>query len=1207
MEEGLFGSVTTQEDCLGFFVTESNAQNNRETPSFSACQFADSIINHYFGTRDAIDNLVQVDAPVVRDLQYLKTFGNVFVQNVKRLIQRAIRVADFDIRDHVTPHAEAMSHIHICNTKCQKFQGRREILKQVETFIKDCLFKRKPLVIHGKEGVGKTQVMAMAAKSMCKWKQRSKVVVRFVGTSTDSSRPYNLFQSLYNQLSTMYNVKTNASNIRSINELNEVVRKLLFQISDQIISSSSLVLIVDGLDKLKDGEEFCSQPFLSEELPFSVFLILSTRSHHPTLNVLQKQINDPSCFLEIKGMTDPSARAHVSKTLIDNERKITTDQMKVLIGRLVVDSRPLFINLLLTEAIKWPSHRLPFAGSLKRELKDAVVHYLNRIEEKLGRSFTKYATSYLAAAKYGLAEHELLHLLLHNVSLLNDIKAEEAGMSVIEGYHFRQNVSRLFFTLQMFLTETNLEGETIMMITADQMSEGIKSRYMSNDDFGFSIHYDLASYFLYHRRGLFIGAGSSAEPGMIKYSRINLRTLRCAPYHLAHAHCLKRDMRDMIKEHVLCNFSWIENKINLTNFRELLEDYEMANEMLHDDELEALHGILIQLRTPITHDPMCLAALLPTILQSPSKMHVTFKGLIAQAREWQRQSPLPSIFPVLLNSFPIGGLQVRRILGQFNLIDVTSNGNLAIVTDINDSLSTYNIDLGETNTELQSTLYVSTASAKLTPFATLACHHTDCVAVWDVNYGKHVINIPLKAGRAIWMETTTSGDVLVARDNSIFIIDIRNGVSDCFRKYISFIIDAAVSRTEPDIVATLHGTVDLKLYIASRLNKSVNSITLGKRSLTNECKPLAITRDNRFVCITLEKEVMVVAVEELRLLYSLSHGPDPISCTHLTRSSEHIFIADNLGLISLWKLRNGDDVCKFKTTPDFSVRNSDVMTSVQSMVTSEDDHFLICGLVSGHVYMFHVPTQLQIMIIQAHPTPVHQLIFSTVETRFQHLYTCSIDSSIKVWDLRFIIREVKSKLMHYIHDDDLLREETPKLIIREYVKLYRQRYDNSMFLNGADIGAFFNVPLSNLFAHLQDLDPKVCSYNFWIQTRELCDNRQVTCFKLTKNTNQMVTFSNKSHLTEWNVEGPLLNKTFQMENPIENIIDCWSIGNDKLIMVFGRNPKQKGGYIKVMKWLHKDIASNDIPLSARLCGLSNVNPFSFKSHTHNSVFKDMAL
>ena len=99
---------------------------------------------------------------------------------------------------------EIFQHGSFCRKKCELFHGREEFLITV----KEKLMKDQVAVLSGESGCGKTSLMAKIATKVKEWigKDSATVVVRFIGTTPDSSDARSLIRSICEQI-----VKANAS------------------------------------------------------------------------------------------------------------------------------------------------------------------------------------------------------------------------------------------------------------------------------------------------------------------------------------------------------------------------------------------------------------------------------------------------------------------------------------------------------------------------------------------------------------------------------------------------------------------------------------------------------------------------------------------------------------------------------------------------------------------------------------------------------------------------------------------------------------------------------------------------------------------------------------------------------------------------------------------------------------------------------------
>ena len=87
---------------------------------------------------------------------------------------------------------EIATHNQFCFKKALPFHGRSELIEKCFAYFeKSDIDKRKPFVVHGNSGDGKTSLMvSLAYKALRKTSESGQnpvIVVRFCGTTTKSS------------------------------------------------------------------------------------------------------------------------------------------------------------------------------------------------------------------------------------------------------------------------------------------------------------------------------------------------------------------------------------------------------------------------------------------------------------------------------------------------------------------------------------------------------------------------------------------------------------------------------------------------------------------------------------------------------------------------------------------------------------------------------------------------------------------------------------------------------------------------------------------------------------------------------------------------------------------------------------------------------------------------------------------------------------
>ena len=134
--------------------------------------------------------------------QYVNQLCEDFERMAREQISQAIRVLDdTDLNDPL--YEEAVQHLSFCRSKCDTFYGREEILGQCKSYLLSN--SNLPYVIFGESGCGKTSIVSVAAKRARDWLgEQSNLIVRYLGTTPDSSQARLLLRSVCRHICALY-------------------------------------------------------------------------------------------------------------------------------------------------------------------------------------------------------------------------------------------------------------------------------------------------------------------------------------------------------------------------------------------------------------------------------------------------------------------------------------------------------------------------------------------------------------------------------------------------------------------------------------------------------------------------------------------------------------------------------------------------------------------------------------------------------------------------------------------------------------------------------------------------------------------------------------------------------------------------------------------------------------------------------------------
>lgn len=103
---------------------------------------------------------------------------------------------------HRRLHAELQQHTALCQKHVETFQGCSALTSQISSYLSSD--DNVPLVLHGCTGCGKSALAAMTAKMAEQVLPNSACVLRFVGSSPESSTPNQVFRSVCEQIAYLY-------------------------------------------------------------------------------------------------------------------------------------------------------------------------------------------------------------------------------------------------------------------------------------------------------------------------------------------------------------------------------------------------------------------------------------------------------------------------------------------------------------------------------------------------------------------------------------------------------------------------------------------------------------------------------------------------------------------------------------------------------------------------------------------------------------------------------------------------------------------------------------------------------------------------------------------------------------------------------------------------------------------------------------------
>ena len=337
---------------------------------------------------------------------------------------------------------EVRLHLEFAVARSERFCPTASSLSALET-VKIYLQGKggQAFVVWAPSGAGKTYVLARAAAGVLSkepLESPAAVVVRFLGTSSQSSDALSLVSSICEQLQTISLGKhwlggggdTAARKgldpcPTSYEEKCKFLKNAL-----ETWSWGLLYLIFDSVDQLDDTNMGRNLNWLPlEGFSENVHMVVSTLPDEinpevgrpfSCLSRLQKGLNK-SNFVQVEQLKDiPVLLQHLLRL---KGRCVTSNQMNELVAALGKAENkaqtPLMATLLAHQASGWKSCEVPH-GSLASSVRAIIEQFFENLEKDHGKTIVKHSLCLITLAKQGLSASELLEVL----SLDDDVVAD---------------------------------------------------------------------------------------------------------------------------------------------------------------------------------------------------------------------------------------------------------------------------------------------------------------------------------------------------------------------------------------------------------------------------------------------------------------------------------------------------------------------------------------------------------------------------------------------------------------------------------------------------------------------------------------------------------------------------------------------------------------------------------------------------------------
>ncbi len=517
------------------------------------------------------------------------------------------------------PPDEQEEHAHqdFGKERCRRFVGRAEPLERIAKYLREGT--GRPLAVVGPSGSGKSAVMAKAVAKVTgdEWQVASgkpEMIGRFIGATPSSSDLIQLLRNLVGEIRKRYPASVRSPGFsRSGSEPGADAEsrppeggtpsekpddsEIPFEYNPLIAAfhealqrptaDRPLFLFLDALDQLTASHNAHSLAWLPGSLSPHVRLIVSaalptesgtapvrspafTRSGPPeggtpndpraTIMAALASRLDAEQRIALAPLTVADGEQMLTNWLADAHRTLRPAQRQAILETFKVEGSPLWLRTGAEEASRLASWQpAPSFAPTTPGLLGQVLDRLSQ-EEEHGDKLVSRTLSYLACARHGLAEDEILDILSADKEVMADFRRRSPNSPKVDSLPVAVWV-RLHGDLAFYLAEHQAQGASLLGFYHRSFLEAVTAHCFASRETRETRHQHLSVYFLDCAKG--------PDPAK-EWETDAVRGFAECVFHLVKAGQHERAAG------LLSNFPFLLHKLRVGLIEGVFEDYDMV-------------------------------------------------------------------------------------------------------------------------------------------------------------------------------------------------------------------------------------------------------------------------------------------------------------------------------------------------------------------------------------------------------------------------------------------------------------------------------------------------------------------------------------------------------------------------------------------------------------------------------------------------------
>jgi WD40 repeat protein len=335
-----------------------------------------------------------------------------------------------------------------------------------------------PLIITGESGIGKTTLLAQAARDV---RDRNPIEY-FIGGSTTIANIPDLLTDIEITLAKRYR-----ANVAEIPSGRIKLAYHLTKLLKLATAKNPLIIFIDALDQLSKEKEESLISWIPISLPPHVHFIISLLpgSDLDALRQRSSAIN----VVEVVGLPDTEAKQLFNAWLAKQNRTVTLAQLSLVLDYYKKHRNPLALRVIVEFALQWASDDTPLPF-MQTTIEELIDDWLKSLEDprRHGPLLPPYLLGLIGAGKNGLTEDELLAIMSEHPDLVHEITNIHEFIPVTKLFP-PVLWARLYAEIDWMLAEKQIDNARVFNFYHRQFQEAIERKVISQ------YHRDLAQHF----------------------------------------------------------------------------------------------------------------------------------------------------------------------------------------------------------------------------------------------------------------------------------------------------------------------------------------------------------------------------------------------------------------------------------------------------------------------------------------------------------------------------------------------------------------------------------------------------------------------------------------------------------------------------------------------------------------------------------------